>query len=192
MLVVKSNINEELEKAMAKLSTFEVGGSGSDLAMRAGMVTILPVIKQRIHEKGLDGNNTKIGQYSTEPIYVNPKNSPRKFSPQGKHGDTKFRSGEPHQTRYFEDGYKGFKTFIGRNLLGSVNLSLTGGLSNQTVVIPTDKGYGIGFSNDENLQRAKALEKKYQKAIWTKMTAEESTIFADAVIERLTEIYGRD
>lgn len=195
MIQINSNMNQWLESTIAKLHTMENGGSAADAAMLHGMVTLLPVIKTRIHEHGKDSDDQTIGQYSTKPIYVNPKNSPKGFAPKGKHGQTKFKSGiregEQHKTRYFEQGYKEFKTYIGANLLGSVNLSLTGGLSNQTIVIATDKGYGIGFMNDELYKRAEALERKYVKAIWTP-TAKERTLFGEIVQEKLIELYGRD
>jgi len=61
----------------------------------------------RIFESGENANGGPIGQYSTDPIYINtttPKNVKRKF----------------------QGGYRAYKIFIGRG--GKVNLFLTGEL----------------------------------------------------------------
>ena len=41
------------------------------------------------------------------------------------------KKGKDHTSRYFPGGYNQYKTVIGRNQLGSVNLSLAGRLNNQ-------------------------------------------------------------
>jgi hypothetical protein len=69
----------------------------------------------RIFTDGIKTDGSQIGEYSTEPIYVNPvTRSPKKFGVEGKHGDKKFASGKPHATRYFAGGYYQYKVAIGR------------------------------------------------------------------------------
>jgi len=169
------------------------GGAGYDRIMRTVATDTLAAMKKRIHQDGLAADGGDIGRYDkTHPLYVNPNNSPISFTPLGK-GQTKAKkagagyfsikshkevmisvreSGKPRMTRYFES-YDAFKSFIGRNP-GKVNLSLTGGLNNQFVVIgdPNSNGYGLGWINDDFFKRAKALEHKYSKQIWA-LTAEE-------------------
>lgn len=76
---------------------------------------------ERIFTRGLDKDNSDIGQYSTKPLYVNPKNAPRSFPVRGKTGETKFKSGKPHKAGYFP-GYGQFKQTIGEG--SRVNLRL--------------------------------------------------------------------
>ena len=91
------------------------------MAMQAG----------RIFVEGKDSADSSIGKYSTKPFYLNPKHSPKKFSTKGKTGQTKFKTGvkkgQAHATRYFADGYKGFRNLIGRQTK-FVDLSLVGDL----------------------------------------------------------------
>jgi len=84
---------------------------------------------KRIFLDGKNAEGTDIGTYSSNPIYVNPKNSPKKFTPKGKEGKSKFKNGNSHKTAYFND-YLSFKKYIGRNKNKStVDLILTGELS---------------------------------------------------------------
>lgn len=112
---------------------------------------------QRIFMEGKDSADSSIGKYSTKPIYINPKNSPKKFATGGKGKEktrirktyiavgessgyvertkekyisiskSKFKNGNPRKSRYFPGGYKEFRDKIGRETR-FVNLSLTGDL----------------------------------------------------------------
>lgn len=148
--------------------------SAMDTTIRTVATSMLGEVKTRIHEEGKAADGSDIGQYNTtNPLYVNPKNSPRGFAPIGKLGATKFKStGKPHKTKYF-DSYKDFRVEIGRPV-DKVNLSLSGQLNNQFVVIATDKGYGLGWNNAEMPERSAGLEKKYGKLIWA-LTGNEQT-----------------
>lgn len=140
------------------------------------------VMVTRIHENGIASDGTKIGVYDTKPIYVNPTKAPRSFPTGGKSGKTEFiKTGLPHKTKYFEQGYSGFKTAIGRNEIGSVNLSLTGQMQNQLSVIETSNGFGLGWADSEVYKRAVFFEDtKYKKDIWglTDEELEQSNLIA--------------
>jgi hypothetical protein len=156
--------------------------------IRTVATTMNGIITERIHEQGLDADNAKIGNYDTKPIYVNPEKSTRKFATEGKSGKTKFIStGLPHKTRYFAGGYNDFKTAIGRNQTGSVNLSLTGQLNNQLTVIETNNGFGLGWANKDLYERARFFETtKYKKTIWG-VTESESEIINEIVQNAITD-----
>lgn len=157
----------------------------ADTVTRQVAFGALGLIGERVFEKGLASDGQKIGDYNkTDPMYVNPENAPRKFIPEGKYGDKTFKSGkrkgQAHKTKYFSS-YDSYKTFVGRNQIGSVNLSLSGQLSNQFKVVPTSqKSYGLGWLNNEMVERAKWFEKKYNKPIWmpTKEEIEKLNIVA--------------
>lgn len=82
---------------------------------------------------------------------------------------------------YFFGGYNEFKTSIGRNQLGSVNLSLSGQMQNQLAVLPTNVGWGIGFQNAELLKLSEIFEtEKYKKQIWA-LTADEKNMLKEVI-----------
>jgi hypothetical protein len=95
-------------------------------------------IKRRIFLDGLDANGTKIGSYSTDPIYVGVEAAKKRYGSQiptsklkgkGKGGKGKFKNGKTRKSQYFERGYAGFREFMGRDI-GTVNLDLTSNLQN--------------------------------------------------------------
>ena len=90
------------------------------------------------------------------------------------------------RTMYLADGYEEFRRIQGRRV-DTVNLSLSGQLNNQLVVIPTQTGYGIGWQNTEFLNRAYALEKKYKKLIWA-LTENENKLAADVAGDEVTKL----
>lgn len=82
---------------------------------------------QRIFVDGKNSNDSKIGQYNTtEPLYVNPNNAPKKTPTKGKTGKDTFANGNKHKTTYFES-YNDFRASQGRQT-GDVNLNLFGNL----------------------------------------------------------------
>lgn len=84
-------------------------------------------VTQRIFDQGKNSEGKQIGEYdSNDPLYVNPKNSPKKFATKGKEGDAKFKNGKPHKTGYFES-YRDYRSAIGRPTQ-FVNLVLSGRL----------------------------------------------------------------
>lgn len=120
---------------------------------------------RRIHTDGKAVDESSIGKYDTKEIYVNPKNSPKKFTGLGKGGKTKFKSGRSHKTRYFKDGYKGFRAKIGRET-SKVNLSLFGRLSKEFVQQQRGKDWVLGFSSEEANNKRLGNEKRFGKEIW--------------------------
>jgi len=120
---------------------------------------------RRIHNDGLNVSLNSIGNYSTTPIYINPKNSPRKFTGQGKNGEIKFQNGISHKTKYFDNGYKGFRNYIGRTS-NKVNLQLSGNLKANYQIQKTTNGYNIGFLSNKYTLISKGLEEHFNTKIW--------------------------
>ena len=165
-------INIDTDKILglaAKLEVVLPGGKGNEDMEREVATTMVAEIGNRIHNQGKATDGSDIGTYSTKPIYVNPKNAAGKtFKTAGKNSaESKFKNGKPRATRYFGGGYSEFKSTIGRNQLGKVNLSLSGDMNQKFVVIPTEQGYGVGWNEEEYKQRAEYFEKKYGKPIWS-------------------------
>ena len=126
------------------------------MAMQAG----------RIFVEGKDSADSSIGKYSTKPLYLNPKKSPKKFAVKGKTGKSKFKNGKPHQTRYFADGYKGFRNTIGRQTK-FVDLSLVGDLQSDFANSPF-----IGTLLPKNIMPIKVNNLEYITALKRKVNKE--------------------
>jgi hypothetical protein len=182
---VNINIDEVIKPIVEKLTEIERGEFGNNL-LREVAVTQLAEMKVRIFEEGKDERNGVIGSYSTKPIYVNPNNSPKKFTTVGKTGKSKFSDGTPHKTRFFAQGYNGFKSEIGRNKIGTVNLSLSRDFQNKMTIIGTSNGWGIGWLEDEKYKRALHFQQKYRKQIFSQ-TKEEKEITQNVINNYLKE-----
>lgn len=163
------------------------GGAIYDNIMRAVSLTLLSDIKRRIFNEGMATDGGEIGQYSTKPIYVNPVNSPAAFGrPIGKTGSkfkTGTKKGQDHKTRYFPNGYKGFRDAIGRPT-DKVNLSLSGQLNAQFVLLAESDGYYLGWPDDTHPKIANGLEVHFRKQIWA-LTAQELARFAELYLEQV-------
>lgn len=188
----KTNMTRVLNQVAATLNSYSPGGENHDALLRKVTTSMIGVVKTRIHEEGKASDGSLIGNYSTKPIYVSLSTSPKKFVARGKKSAETvkvsksnvltrkessekvgaLKNGRIRRSGYFEGGYNQFKTEIGRNQLGTVNLSLSGQLNSQLTVMPTSRGYGFGWPDKEKLIRARALEKKYGKKIWA-LTADE-------------------
>lgn len=135
--------------------------------------SVLPEMVERVVDRGEDSNDSDIGVYSTDPIYVSGEASVKPKKPlKGKYGAIKFKDGSPHKSKYYPDGYSGYKKDTGRSI-GKVNLSLTRQMMNELTVIQIEKGYGLGWDNSELIQRFRGFEKKYKKKILSSLTLKE-------------------
>lgn len=77
----------------------------------------------RIFDKGQTSSGGQIGQYSTKPLYVNPKKVGFSFQGQGKNQARRSKD-SPRKTKYFAEGYKGLRQFVKRPV-AFINLGLT-------------------------------------------------------------------
>jgi len=161
--------------------------------VRIVATTMQSELKNRIHEEGKAANEGDIGQYSTKPTYIDGSafqaNKLQPFVGKPKEGKVSkfekvtttnlktkktktigkigvFENGNVRQSTYVKNGYSEYKTRIGRNTIGKVNLSLSGQLNAQFVLIGIPNGWGLGWQDTEKYLRARALEKKYGKLIW--------------------------
>lgn len=198
MIKASSNVKDVTLKYINALEQLKKGSEGYDSTLREVATTMRGELTRRIHSEGKNSANATIGEYSTKPIYVSVNNNVgRSFGrPIGKTGRSKFESGkkkgQDHKSRYFAGGYKEYKTAIGRNRLGTVNLSLSGQLANQFSVIATSNGYGLGWNNTEMFERAGHLEKKYGQGskVWA-LTEDEKTLTAEIVNNRIKKLLNQ-
>lgn len=91
--------------------------------------SVMALQSNRIFTKGFNKNGSVIGDYEDKEVYIDPKNSPKKFTPKGKNGKTKKANGEPYKTGYFANWLE-FKKTIGKNKnISTVDLLYKGELS---------------------------------------------------------------
>lgn len=120
----------------------------SERVMRIAISSVLAIHKPRIFEKGLDGNDTKIGTYSTNPISISRKNQARQT------GKT-----------YFKSGYAEYKKEIGKNP-GYVNLRNTDQMMQDYGLRISGGNFGLGFQNELNYNKSQWMQTKYNKDIF--------------------------
>ena len=116
-----------VEEYNAKLNDFIVELKQKNLPFDRAVQDNVQQIGNRIFVDGKKTNGEPIGSYNTtDPLYVNPKISPKSFAKKGKNGNTKFKNGKDHKTGYF-DSYSDFRQEIGRPI-NTINLVLSGDL----------------------------------------------------------------
>lgn len=146
---------------------------------------------QRIFVEGRRASGGRIGQYNAvNPLYVNPKNAPRKFTPLGK-GSTratakgllttgrksKFKNGNPHKTRWF-NSYRDYRQFEGRES-GFVNLVLFGQLRSDLAngIRRVEPGrYVVGVKNPKNANKLAGAIDKYGEDVFYVSKEERQTL----------------
>ncbi len=122
---------------------------------------------QRIFGQGLDSIGGDIGAYNnTDPLYVNPRVAPKSFAPQGKYGDTTFKNGKPHKTKYFSS-YKSYRQNQGRRT-DRVNLNLSGDMFKDYASSLTRRGnvWVSGFKRPLNADKFDGALEKYGSVVW--------------------------
>ena len=168
-------------------------------AVLSASITVNSEVGERIFQKGLDAEGEEIGKYDTDtPLYVNPKNAPKKFPTKGKpsgaktkSGNTKndgkstFEDGSKHKTGYF-DSYTAYRKKVGRKV-GKVILSLFGRLESDFVKGPKlVNGSAVITLNEENNNKRLGAEEKYDKKIFSLSEGEKQT-YAELVVEQMNK-----
>lgn len=126
------------------------------------VVSVHTIQTQRIFVEGKNSNGSNIGAYnSTDPLYVNPNNAPKKFPTKGKTGKTVFKNGRKHKTGYFTS-YKAFRQNQGRQT-GTVDLRLSGIMFRDFAASIVRQGniWVVGFKNKENVGKFEGAQEKY-------------------------------
>jgi 5'-3' exonuclease len=154
-------------------------------------------IKHRIHVEGKAADGSKIGTYSEGYMKVRT----------GNYEETKLKSGK-NKGKFREEKTKGQAGVFTKgprkgqprpvyNRKGGENdtdvvLSLTRQMEKDleaTNPIKIDGGYGIGFTNDFNAQKAEWNDKRYGKKVYALTKEEEKKVheIVDNYIERITQ-----
>lgn len=174
MLTYKSNGQSVLLSLSNKIKGVDML---MDKIVRDVALTTLSQNLSRVHNEGKTADDGMIGgaNYSTKATYISLDQSPKKFTPKGKTGKSKFKNGKSHRSGYFPDGYKGFRNTIGRTT-SYVNLQLSGLLKTKLQVQGSGKTYKVGFEAGYSSDVAQGLEEKYDQQIWGVTPSEEKEL----------------
>jgi hypothetical protein len=142
---------------------------------QAAAIQVIAEYKQRIFLNGLDSNGSAIGQYSVNPFYINPLSlttvKAANVTPQGKNGNTVFKNGNPHKTKYLTQGYRQLRDLTGRQS-ETVDLNFSGSLFESIKVTESGTVSAITYTNDEMAGIMESNEARFGKDISTVSTDE--------------------
>ena len=180
MITIRTNIGQVTASIVNKLTAIQ----DKDKMLRSCAAGILPVIKTRIHEKGLDSNDQQIGIYS--PGYMKTRTGNYGNSTRYKSGK---RKGEVKDSGVYSRGRKKGQKRPQYNRTADTKkvYSLTRQMENDFSIQPTDNGYGLGFNNPLNAQKAEWVQKQDNKLVYG-FTKSESKQVADIAIEYVNSI----
>ena len=171
MITIASNANPVLAALSNRVQQLQSGGAVYNSMVQSIGTTLLSDIKSRIHQQGLAADGSRVGAYSTSPIYVSVGKG---GAPVGKTGKAVFKTGKRksqlHKSRYYPGGYAQYRASIS----ATESLVLTGTLRNGFGLAPTTNGFMLGWTDVKLQQRVAALESKYGKPIWAFGPAERS------------------
>lgn len=194
MITVTSNIKVVIEAQLEKIQALK---NNPDPILRTVALTVLPDLKKRVHVDGKDSSGNPIGTYS--PGYMAVRTGAYKNADRKTKGKSK---GELKNAGKYTKGLniKVFGTIVEDTPKAGLNrpnynrtsdtkviLSLTRQMENDLSVEPTSTGYGIGYLNPDNLQKAKWCEENYGKKILSKLTKEEVELARETAVNFLPE-----
>jgi len=171
--MINISINNELSDLADKLKSVDMNTLLRELA-----VNVLPDIRHRVHVEGKAEDGSAIGTYSKGYMKIRTGNYPETVISRGKNkGQYREKKSKGQAGIFTKGNHKGNpRPTYNRTTDTGVILSLTRQMENDMIVIPTDNGYGIGYSNELNYNKAVWNEKKYKKSIWNLSTDETNTV----------------
>ncbi len=160
---VSSNLSAVLGDIHARVANIQ------GTVLREIAVSMLPVVRYRIHTAGTAADGSQIGIYSKG--YMSVRTGVYASNESFKKGKNK---GETNPEGVFTKGkHKGEpRPKYNRTGETKVMLSLTGEMEKGLEVMATEKGFGLGYPFEGNLQKAKWNELTYNKKIFA-LTDEE-------------------
>ncbi|TWW08728.1 hypothetical protein E3A20_21440 [Planctomyces bekefii] len=169
----KTNIAKVAEGIQQKLLILV----DADDMTRTMASTATALIRDRVHEKGLAADGTPIGTYSEGYMKVRT----------GDYGNSGVKTkgknaGEKKDSGAYTKGAKAGspRPRYNRSTDTKVILSLTRQMENDLAICATDPikvdgGYGIGFQNKDNFEKARWCEDTYKKSIY-RLTSSEKDV----------------
>lgn len=176
MVTIKTNLAEVIGQLVGGMNLLK----DREYLLRPLAIEVIPLMTDRIHQKGLATDEKKIGTYSKE--YMKVRTGAYGNAGVYKSGKNK---GKKKDSGVFTKGKNAGqpRPKYNRSNDTTVIISLTRQLENDWSVIATDKGYAIGFLNELNFKKARWVEDTYRKVIFYPSESEKKYIS-----ERLNEL----
>ncbi len=162
-----------MESLIARLEALSQIIGDDATARRISQVAAFRVIgdyKQRIFRLGLATDGDAIGQYSVNPFYINPNSeillsvASSGIKPAGKTGQTVFKNGKPHKTKYLARGYAELREATNRQS-ATVDLNFSGSLFASIEVVEVNGVSVVSYTNPELAARMRWQELHFAKDI---------------------------
>lgn len=183
-LKYESNFKSVLNGIENKI-TNTLSGENFNKILREATITLAAEMRERVHEKGLDSKNQKIGTYSEGYMKVRTG----QFQNAGKKNSGFYTKGK--NSVYSIEKRKAVKTKesqrkrYNRTNDTTVILSLTREMENDFTTGPKNSepkkianGWGIGWKKDLNAQKAAWNEERYKKKIFSTTPEERKKLLA--------------
>lgn len=176
MITIKSNIKIVTGRIKQQIETLK----NKEYLLRPVAIEVIPLMTDRIHQKGEASDGGQIGTYSSG--YMAIRTGVFKSNEVYKSGPNKGKNKPIGKfTRGKNKGSS--RPNYNRDSDTKVIVSLTRQLENNWSVIATTNGYGIGFTNPFNLQKARWVEGIKDKIIFSLSKAEQQY-----AVERINEL----
>ena len=175
-----NDISRKLDEAVPKV------------ALVQSFVELQADFLQRVFVNGTASDGSKIGNYSTNPEYFTKNQFVKTgaFRPQGKNGDTKFKTvTRPRTSMYLKDGYKEFRDIQGRPT-NTVNLDLSGSLKRAYRVFKFGDSVLFGQNDTEEHKKIEGLTDRFGE--WQSLTQEEVERLKESIPEQISIVLGND
>jgi hypothetical protein len=160
---IRTNIPIVTASILKKLQTI----ADREYLLRPVAFDVIALMTERIHEQGKASDDLQIGTYSNGYMALRTgkfKNATKKTA--GKFTDKTIRLDKKTGVFSGEEKVGKPRPNFHRSDDTKVVVSLTRQLENDWSVIATEKGYGVGFLNPFNFQKAEWVEKTYNKKIF--------------------------
>lgn len=188
--------NLDAEKLKEKLAQIVVNVlEAQEKSVVTGILNLQGDIIERVFTNGQDVDGNQIGNYSTKPLYISIAGQTSQvkksgLKPRGKNfTDSEFKNGKPRKSQYFPDGYKGYRSAVGRTT-DKVNLFLTGSLQGSILPGTTNGNPSLSIATDLELKKADGNEVRFGKVIFSPSEAELNRV-TDKWAEDTTEAFFR-
>lgn len=177
MVTITTNIGEVTAELQAKLKAL----SNPELIPRTLAFDTIDLMTRRIHEEGKATDEGQIGTYSSNYMrlrtgaYKNAEKSNAGFFTKGAKATSDVKTRKLNSARPSYNRTNDTKIIV----------SLTRQLENDWSVIATDNGYGVGFKNSFNLQKARWVEEGKSKQIFS-LSPSEIAYARETIAEMVT------
>lgn len=182
MISIRINIGKTISKYQNVISAIQ----DKDKLLRSCAAGVLPVMKDRIHVKGLDSEEKPIGMYSEGYMKVRTGNygNSKRFTKGKNKGKTKDAGAYSRGKNAGKPRKQYNRTSDPKKVY-----SLTRQMENDFSVQATDKGYGLGFNNAFNAQKAEWVQQQDKKAVY-KISEKENKLAVEIAIGYIKKITG--